>query len=94
MLPSILFALSLFVPLSLAIVPPRSVPLHLPVKRRYHVPRGGEAVLRHYSAVSAGLRKKYGFASRKPSRRAQTAAIGMTNQVRPVRILLGEIDLQ
>jgi cathepsin D len=80
MLPSILFALSFFAPLSLAIVPPRSAPLHIPVKRRYHVPRGGEANLDHYSTVSAGLRNKYNFNSEGPSRRAQTAGIGITNQ--------------
>jgi cathepsin D len=93
MLPSILFALSFFAPLTLAIVPPRSVPIHVPVKRRYHVPRDGKADLQHYSTVSAGLRNKYNFSSGGHSRRAQTAGIGITNQVRHCRIFLGEIHL-
>jgi len=84
MLPSILFALSLFIPFSLAILPPRSAPLHLPMKRRYHVRRGDEADLQHFSAVSAGLRKKYNFDSGKPSRRAQTAGISLTDQAQDV----------
>ena len=91
MLPSILFALSLFAPLSLAAVPPRSEPLHIPVTRRQHVPRGGEANLKRYSEASAVLRRKYNFDSRTPSRRAQAASIGITNQVRRCRIFLGEI---
>jgi len=80
MLPSILFALSLFAPLSLALSLPRSDPLHIPVKRRYRVPRGGQANLAHYQAVSAGLRHKYGHDSGRPSRRAQTTDISITNQ--------------
>ena len=83
LLPSILLALSFFAPLSLAIVPPpRSEPLHLPVKRRYHTPRGGELNTAHYSAVSAGLRHKYQWDSTSHSRRAQTAAIPITDLVR------------
>lgn len=80
MLPSILFALSVFVPLSLAAVPARRDPLHIPVIRRRHARRGEEADVIHYSAVSAGLRHKYNFDSLGTSRRAQTTDIGITNQ--------------
>ncbi|KAH9017309.1 acid protease [Lactarius pseudohatsudake] len=80
MLPSILFALSFFGPLSLAVVPPRRDPLHIPVTRRNHARRGEEADTAHYSAVLAGLRHKYNYDSPGASRRAQTTDIGITNQ--------------
>ncbi|KAH9035382.1 acid protease [Lactarius pseudohatsudake] len=80
MLPSILFALSFFGPLSLAVVPPRRDLLHIPVIRRNHARRGEEADTAHYSAVLAGLRHKYGYDSPGASRRAQTTDIGITNQ--------------
>ncbi|KAH9053219.1 acid protease [Lactarius vividus] len=80
MLPSILFALSFFGPLSLAVVPPRRDPLHIPVTRRNHARRGEEADTAHYSAVLAGLRHKYKYDSPGPSRRAQTTDLGITNQ--------------
>ncbi|KAI9437532.1 acid protease [Lactarius indigo] len=80
MLPSILFALSFFAPLSLAVVPPRRDPLHIPVIRRNHARRGEEADTAHYSAVLAGLRHKYNYDSPGVSRRAQTTDIGITNQ--------------
>ncbi|KAH8995236.1 acid protease [Lactarius hatsudake] len=80
MLPSIFFALSFFAPLSLAVVPPRRDPLHIPVTRRNHARRGEEADTAHYSAVLAGLRHKYNYDSPGASRRAQTTDIGITNQ--------------
>ncbi|KAI9453773.1 acid protease [Lactarius psammicola] len=81
MLPSILFALSFFVPLSLAVVPARRDPLHIPVfRRRHHTRRGEEADVIHYAAVLEATRHKFNYDSPGVSRRAQTTDIGITNQ--------------
>ena len=85
MLPSIIFILALSFPFSVAAVPPRrDEPLHIPlIRRRSNVRRDSDgADLDHYAALSSGMRGKYGFESRSPSRRAQTTDVGITNQVR------------
>lgn len=85
MLPSIIFALALSFPFSVAAVPPRrDDPLHIPlIRRRSNVRRDSDGVdLDHYAAVSNALRQKYGIGSSSPSRRAQTTDLGITNQVR------------
>ncbi len=83
MLPSILIVLSLFAPLSLAVVQPvRRDPLHIPISRRNHPRRDGEADVDHYATVAAKMRHKYKFGSLRESRRSQTSDIGITNEVR------------
>jgi hypothetical protein len=83
MLPSIIFALALSLPLSVAAVPPRrDEPLHIPLIRRRNHERRVDADVDRYAAVSSGLRDKYGMGSSSPERRAQTTDIGITNQVR------------
>jgi hypothetical protein len=84
MLPSIIFAIALSLPFSVAAVPPRrDETLHIPlIRRRTNVRRDDMVDLNHYLAVSDRLRKKYGFKQSSPSRRAQTTSIGITNQVR------------
>ncbi len=85
MLPSIIFAIALFLPFSVAAVPPRrDEPLHIPIlRRRSNVRRQDAADTDYYAAVSSGLRGKYGIGSSSSlSRRAQTTDIGITNQVR------------
>jgi hypothetical protein len=84
MLFSIIFVLALSLSLSVAVVPPRrDEPLHIPLIRRRSNERRLDADLDRYAAVSGGIRKKYGFESSSPERRAQTTDIGITNQVRP-----------
>ncbi|KAI0250118.1 aspartic peptidase domain-containing protein [Lactifluus subvellereus] len=56
--------------------PPRRDPLHIPVLRRRHVPRDGDAILDHYANLAAGLRGKYNY-DRRVSRRDD---ISITNQ--------------
>ncbi|KAI0250106.1 aspartic peptidase domain-containing protein [Lactifluus subvellereus] len=82
MLPSIVVSLLLFPSLSVAAAPPppRRDPLHIPVLRRRHVPRDGDAVLDHYANMAAALRGKYNYGPSPMSRRAQTTDISVTNQ--------------
>jgi hypothetical protein len=82
MLPLLVVVSLLFSSLSLAAAPPpRRDPIHIPVLRRRHVRRGSPVDVNHYAGVAAGLRNKYNF-GRSVSRRAQTAGIAITNQVR------------
>ncbi len=82
MLPSIIFALALFVSYSVAAVPPRRrEPLHIPVLRRQNVRRSGTADLDRVAASAQATKQKFGITSSSLSRRAQTADIGITNQV-------------
>ncbi|KAI0275626.1 aspartic peptidase domain-containing protein [Russula aff. rugulosa BPL654] len=82
MLPSIILAIALSLPFSVAAAPPRrDETLHIPlIRRRTNVRRDDMVDLNHYLAVSDRLRKKYGFKQSSPSRRAQTTSIGITNQ--------------
>jgi aspartyl protease len=85
MLPSIIFAIALSLPFSVAAVPPRrGEPLHIPIlRRRSNVRRQDPVDTDHYAAVSSGLRGKYRIGSSSSlSRRGQTTDIGITNQVR------------
>ena len=91
-LSSLLFALSFFIPLSLALTTPRRDPLHIPVIRRNDAPRrGGEVDVDYYSSVVAGLRRQYKYDSPKPSRRGLTSDIDITNQVRRSCIIRARI---
>lgn len=81
MLPSIIFALALFVSYSVAAVPPRRrEPLHIPVLRRQNVRRSGTADLDRIAASAQATKQKFGITSSSLSRRAQTTDIGITNQ--------------
>lgn len=84
MLPSIIFAIALSIPFSVAAVPPRrSEPLHIPlIRRRSNLRRDDSADLDRYAAMSDLLKGKYGMSDPSLSRRAQTTDIGTTNQVR------------
>ncbi len=80
MLPSIILALALSLPFSVAAVPPRrDETLHIPLIRRRSNVRRRDV---DYAAVAGGLKHKYGYGSSSPSRRAQTTDIAITNQVR------------
>ncbi|KAI0250122.1 aspartic peptidase domain-containing protein [Lactifluus subvellereus] len=84
MLLSIVVSLLFFPSLSVAAAspPPRREPLHIPVLRRRHEPRDGDAVLDHYANLAANLRGKYNYGppvSRRARAKTSTVDITITN---------------
>jgi hypothetical protein len=83
MLPSIVVSLLLLPSLSVAAAPPppRRDPLHIPVLRRRHLPKNGDAVLDRYANLASNLRGKYKYHPSVSRRAPTTTGISITNQV-------------